>query len=165
MARKNKPVKIKRYKNSMGTGTNAVYKIKRIVPVVLGIVVLVLAGFLMGQPIMNMLAGETDTSSQSQKPSSKVETSSKVEVSSKTETTSQPIASEDESSANAQDTPLVVEKNRVYYYADAVAISTEAGLDGVVAKVKAAGATHLVFDVKNQDGTVMYISQKSSNTN
>lgn len=159
MARKNKPIKIKRYKNSMGTGTNAVYKIKRIAPVVLGVAVLVLVGFLMGKPIMNMLAGDTDTSSQSQKPSSQVETSSKVEVSSKDETTSQPVTSEDESSTNAQDTPLVVEKNRVYYYADAVSLSTETGLDGVVAKAKAAGATHLVFDVKNQDGTVMYISQ------
>ena len=159
MARKNKPVKIKRYKNSMGTGTNAVYKIKRVVPIVLGIAVLVLVGFLMGKPIMNMLAGDTEPSSQPQKPSSQVETSSKVEVSSKDETTSQPVASEDESSTNAQDTPLVVEKNRVYYYADAVSLSTESGLDGIVAKVKAAGATHLVFDVKNQDGTVMYVSQ------
>ena len=159
MARKNKPVKIKRYKNSMGTGTNAVYKIKRVIPIVLGIAVLVLVGFLMGKPIMNMLAGDTEPSSQPQKPSSQVETSSKVEVSSKDETTSQPVASEDESSTNAQDTPLVVEKNRVYYYADAVALSTESGLDGIVAKVKAAGATHLVFDVKNQDGTVMYVSQ------
>ena len=159
MARKNKPVKIKRYKNSMGTGTNAVYKIKRVIPIVLGIAVLVLVGFLMGKPIMNMLAGDTEPSSQPQKPSSQVETSSKVEVSSKDETTSQPVASEDESSTNAQDTPLVVEKNRVYYYADAVALSTESGLDGIVAKAKAAGATHLVFDVKNQDGTVMYVSQ------
>ena len=159
MARKNKPVKIKRYKNSMGTGTNAVYKIKRVVPIVLGIAVLVLVGFLMGKPIMNMLAGDTEPSSQPQKPSSQVETSSKVEVSSKDETTSQPVASEDESSTNAQDTPLVVEKNRVYYYADAVSLSTESGLDGIVAKAKAAGATHLVFDVKNQDGTVMYVSQ------
>ena len=159
MARKNKPVKIKRYKNSMGTGTNAVYKIKRVIPIVLGIAVLVLVGFLMGKPIMNMLAGDTEPSSQPQKPSSQVETSSKVEVSSKDETTSQPVASEDESSINAQDTPLVVEKSRVYYYADAVALSTESGLDGIVAKAKAAGATHLVFDVKNQDGTVMYVSQ------
>ena len=143
----------------MGTGTNAVYKIKRVIPIVLGIAVLVLVGFLMGKPIMNMLAGDTEPSSQPQKPSSQVETSSKVEVSSKDETTSQPVASEDESSTNAQDTPLVVEKNRVYYYADAVALSTESGLDGIVAKVKAAGATHLVFDVKNQDGTVMYVSQ------
>ena len=164
MARKDKPIKIKRYKNSMGTSTNATYKVKRVVPVVAGIVVIVLAGFLLGKPIMNMLSGTSEPSS---KPA---DTSSKTEVSQPQDTnqgapdnnqsvSSENISSDATSSENVTDTPLVVEKNRVYYYVDSAALSTAVGLDGVIANAKTAGATHLVFDVKNQDGTVMYLSQ------
>ena len=66
MARKNKPVKIKRYKNSMGTSTNASYKIKQIVPMVVGLVLIVVLGFLLGKPVLNFLSsvGEGDSSSQ-----------------------------------------------------------------------------------------------------
>ena len=69
MARKQRPIKIKRYKNSMGSTTNTVYKIKRIVPMIAGVVVLVLAGFLLGKPLLAMLSGGGgDSSSQPQVP-------------------------------------------------------------------------------------------------
>ena len=158
MARKDKPIKIKRYKNSMGTSTNAAYKLRRIVPVVAGVVVIVLAGFLLGKPILNMLTAEP-------KPSSKPLDTTQTEVSSQPADENQSVVPETtpeatpEPTPGAVDTPLVVGENRVYYYADSASLSTTAGFDNVVAKAKAAGATHLVFDVKNTDGTVMYVSQ------
>ena len=164
MARKDKPIKIKRYTNSMGTSTKATYKVKRIVPIVAGIVVIVLAGFLLGKPIMNMLSAPSDPSSKPADTSSKTEVSHPQDAGqtapdNSQSVSSESVSSENVSSGNATDTPLVVEKNRVYYYVDSAALSTAASLDGVIANAKTAGATHLVFDVKNQDGTVMYLSQ------
>lgn len=151
MARKDKPIKIKRYKNSMGTGTNTVYKVKRLVPVVAGILAIVLVGFLLGKPLLNMLtgAGKEDSSSQP------TDTSSQVEISSKEDTTQS--SSDVSSQPQTEDVPDV-HKTRVYFYVDTAVLSTDAGIDNVVAQMKNAGATHLVFDVKNPDGTVMYLS-------
>ncbi len=153
MARKEKPIKIKRYKNSMGTGTKTVYKLKRALPVVAGVVALVLIGFLLGKPLMEMLTGTPDSSSQPVTPASKPEVSSQQSVSSENVSSS----SEDVSS-KAEEVPIVVAKTKVYYYVDTASLSTEAEIDAVVSKMKAAGATHLVFDVKASDGTVMYTS-------
>lgn len=155
MARKERPIKIKRYKNSMGSNTNTVYKIKRIVPVAAGIVVLVLAGFLLGKPLLAMLSGGSGSSqpeSQSQQVVSE-NTASQDNVSSVESTSSQ-----ESMSSVIEVIPPVVTKTKVYYYTDTAALSTDAGVAAVIDRAKAAGATHLVFDVKNQDGTVMYIS-------
>ena len=135
----------------MGTGTNTVYKVKRLVPVVAGILAIVLVGFLLGKPLLNMLtgAGKEDSSSQPTDPSSQVEISSKEDTTqSSSDVSSQP---------QTEDVP-VVHKTRVYFYVDTAVLSTDAGIDNVVAQMKNAGATHLVFDVKNPDGTVMYLS-------
>ena len=155
MARKQKPVKIKRYKNSMGTSAVTAHKVKQLLPIVAAVLAIVLVGFLLGKPVLNMLsgAGKSDSSSSSQI----VDTSSKLEDSSVRTDISQP--SSDAQSDNPQ--PEVIQpvaKTRIYYYADTSALSTEAGIDGVIAQMKSKGATHLVFDVKNQDGNLLYTS-------
>ena len=155
MARKQKPVKIKRYKNSMGTSAVTAHKVKQLLPIVAAVLAIVLVGFLLGKPVLNMLsgAGKSDSSSSSQI----VDTSSKLEDSSVQTDVSQP--SSDAQSDNPQ--PEIVQpvtKTRIYYYADTSALSTEAGIDGVIAQMKSKGATHLVFDVKNPDGNLLYAS-------
>ena len=155
MARKQKPVKIKRYKNSMGTSAVTAHKVKQLLPIVAAVLAIVLVGFLLGKPVLNMLsgAGKSDSSSSSRI----VDTSSKLEDSSVRTDVSQP--SSDAQSDNPQ--PEVIQpvaKTRIYYYADTFALSTEAGIDGVIAQMKSKGATHLVFDVKNQDGNLLYAS-------
>ena len=155
MARKQKPVKIKRYKNSMGTSAVTAHKVKQLLPIVAAVLAIVLVGFLLGKPVLNMLsgAGKGDSSSSSQI----VDTSSKMEDSSVRTDVSQP--SSDAQSDNPQ--PEVIQpvaKTRIYYYADTSALSTEAGIDGVIAQMKSKGATHLVFDIKNQDGNLLYAS-------
>lgn len=155
MARKQKPVKIKRYKNSMGSSAVTAHKVKQLLPIVAAVLAIVLVGFLLGKPVLNMLsgAGKGDSSSSSQI----VDTSSKLEDSSVQTDVSQP--SSDVQSDNPQ--PEIVQpvaKTRIYYYADTSALSTEAGIDGVIAQMKSKGATHLVFDVKNQDGNLLYAS-------
>ena len=155
MARKQKPVKIKRYKNSMGSSAVTAHKVKQLLPIVAAVLAIVLVGFLLGKPVLNMLsgAGKSDSSSSSQI----VDASSKLEDSSVQTDVSQP--SSDAQSDNPQ--PAIVQpvaKTRIYYYADTSALSTEAGIDGVIAQMKSKGATHLVFDVKNQDGNLLYAS-------
>ena len=155
MARKQKPVKIKRYKNSMGSSAVTAHKVKQLLPIVAAVLAIVLVGFLLGKPVLNMLsgAGKSDSSSSSQI----VDTSSKLEDSSVQTDVSQP--SSDVQSDNPQ--PEIVQpvaKTRIYYYADTSALSTEAAIDGVIAQMKSKGATHLVFDVKNQDGNLLYAS-------
>ena len=157
MARKQKPVKIKRYKNSIGSSTNTVYKVKQVVPVVIGLLLVVLVGFMLGKPVLNFLsaAGGDDSSSQDISQSAQIENSSQPEDSSQ-ET---PVSSENTSSVtDTPVTPPAVAKTRVYYYAPAANLSTEAGIDAVIAQMKAKNATHLVFDVKNPDGNVHYVS-------
>ena len=155
MARKQKPVKIKRYKNSMGSSAVTTHKVRQLLPIVAAVLAIVLVGFLLGKPVLNMLsgAGKSDSSSSSQI----VDTSSKLEDSSVQTDVSQP--SSDAESDNPQ--PEVIQpvaKTRIYYYADTSALSTEAGIDGVIAQMKSKGATHLVFDIKNQDGNLLYAS-------
>ena len=155
MARKQKPVKIKRYKNSMGTSAVTAHKVKQLLPIVAAVLAIVLVGFLLGKPVLNMLsgAGKSDSSSSSQI----VDTSSKLEDSSVQTDVSQP--SSDAESDNPQ--PEVIQpvaKTRIYYYADTSSLSTEASIDGVIAQMKSKGATHLVFDIKNQDGNLLYAS-------
>ena len=164
MARNNKPVKIKRYKNSMGTQSQSVAAAKRLMPFVLGAVLVVGIGFLMGGPVINFISGigsgadSSQSSSRTQQVSQR-QTSSKPEESEKPAgTSSQPADSSEQQSSQSQDTVITVEKNRVYYYANAVSLSTEPQIDAVIKDMKAKGATHLVFDAKNADGYVHYTS-------
>ena len=134
----------------MGSSAVTAHKVKQLLPIVAAVLAIVLVGFLLGKPVLNMLsgAGKSDSSSSSQI----VDTSSKLEDSSVQTDVSQP------SSDVQSDNPQPVIKTRIYYYADTSALSTEAGIDGVIAQMKSKGATHLVFDVKNQDGNLLYAS-------
>ena len=161
MARKDKPIKIKRYKNSMGSSTTAVYKFKKLVPVIGTVLALVLVGFLLGKPLLAFLSGNSDdSSSQPDSPSSVPVVSQPAE-----DSQPQPSPSEtpDDSSQPEVSDPVIVtpetQKTKVYYYADANLLTTEGGIDSVVAQMQSKGATHLVFDLKNKDGNLLYTSQ------
>ena len=155
MARKQKPVKIKRYKNSMGTSTSSVYKIKQLIPVIGIVLALVLVGFLLGKPLLAMLSGAGDDSSSSQP-----DTSSQPVVSQPVESQPQPEPSEiPDNSENNVTVPPVIQKTKVYYYADVNLLTTENGIDSVISQMQAKNATHLVFDLKNKDGNLLYASQ------
>ncbi|MBQ3008280.1 MAG: hypothetical protein IJD80_01715, partial [Oscillospiraceae bacterium] len=156
MARNNKPVKIKRYKNSMGTSSQSIAAAKRLIPFIAGAVLVVALGFLLGKPVINFIAGiGSDDSSSQMQPSSQTTVSSEQEKENSTVTEDSSIA---EDSSVIEQTPVVIVENRVYYYVKPSALTTEGGIDAVIRQMKAKGATHLVFDAKNRDGNVHYAS-------
>ncbi len=151
MARKQKPIKIKRYKNSIGTSSSVRYRLQRIMPVVGAVLALVLVGFLLGKPLLALLSGGGDDESSSQPlgPSSQITDQSQVQP---------PVSSEADNSGEDVVVPPAVHKIRVYYYADSANLTTAAGIDAVISQMQAKGATHLVFDLKNKDGNLLYTS-------
>ena len=160
MARKQKPIKIKRYKNSMGTSTSSVYKVKQVIPVIGIVLALVLAGFLLGKPLLAMLSGAGDGDSSSQPDTSSQPVASQPVESQPVESQPQSAPSETpDSSENTVIVPPVTQKTKVYYYADTNLLTTEAGIDNVISQMQAKNATHLVFDLKNKDGNLLYASQ------
>lgn len=150
MARKQKPVKIKRYKNSIGSSAFNMHKARQLAPLVAGVLVLVLVGFLLGKPLLALLSGgdRDDSSSQSTVSSEQTEITSQPD--------SQPLPTDTPDDPVV--VPPVVQKTRVYYFADTASLTTAAGIDSVVSQMKAKGATHLVFDLKNKDGNLLYTS-------
>ena len=150
MARNPKPVKIKRYRSSMGSSAQGMAAVKRIIPFVLAAVLVVAVGFMLGKPLLNIISGGGEDSS------SQAVVSTLPEADSQQETVQQ-------SQPDSSDIPVVVpgiteSVNRVYYYASPSALSSESGIAAVIKQMKDKGATHLVFDVKNPDGYVHYIS-------
>lgn len=154
MARKQKPIKIKRYKNNMGSSAVTRHRLMSALPLVAGILALVLVGFLLGKPLLALLSGGEDSSSQPMAPSSQITSSQNKEDNSQP-----PVSSEAENSGEAVVVPPAVTKTKKYFYTDAVNLTTEAGIDSVISQMKAKGATHLVFDAKNKDGNLLYTSQ------
>lgn len=150
MARKQKPVKIKRYKNSIGSSAFSMHKARQLAPLVAGVLVLVLVGFLLGKPLLALLSGngKDDSSSQS------TVSSEQTEITSQPDLQPSPTGNPDDPVV----VPPVVPKTRVYYFADTASLTTAAGIDSVVSQMKAKGATHLVFDLKNKDGNLLYTS-------
>ncbi len=157
MAKNIKPVKIKRHKNSMGSSTRSKAAARKIISLVLAAVLVVAVGFMLGKPLLNLIsAGGKDPSSQTVVPSRTP--------------ASQPQENPENTDRSLPDssdqTPVIIpeiteSKIRVYYYADASALSTESGIASVVQKMKEKGATHLVFDAKNPDGYVNYASSNA----
>lgn len=149
MARKQKPVKIKRYKNSIGSSAVNLHKARQLAPLIAGVLVLVLVGFLLGKPLLGLLSGEKGDDSSSQPGNS-----------SQTENVSQP--EKQPLPTERPDAPVVVppavQKTRIYYFADTASLTTAAGMDSVISRMQAKGATHLVFDLKNKDGNLLYAS-------
>lgn len=154
MARNPKPVKIKRYRNSMGSSAQGVAAVKRLIPFILAAVLVVALGFMLGKPLLGLISGGGDDSSSQTVVSSQPE---QPESSSQQENTDRSLP--DSSDSTPAVLPGITEvQTRVYYYADASALTTESGVASVIRKMKEKGATHLVFDAKNPDGYVHYAS-------
>ena len=156
MSKKQKPVKIKRHKNYMSQGSNVSFTVKRFLPMIVGVLLIVGIGFLLGKPVLNFLQNvnsDKDTSSDTGNSSSQIESSSQIdsETSSEisSETSSQPV--------------VVVPENKVegrkYFYVRTAELSSPEKIDAVIEKMISKGATHCVFDLKNEDGTILYDTQ------
>ena len=144
----------------MGTSTSSVYKVKQVIPVIGIVLALVLAGFLLGKPLLAMLSGAGDGDSSSQPDTSSQPVASQPVESQPVESQPQSAPSETpDSSENTVIVPPVTQKTKVYYYADTNLLTTEAGIDNVISQMQAKNATHLVFDLKNKDGNLLYASQ------
>ena len=156
MARKDKPIKIKRYKNSMGGSTKTKFALRRFIPFVLAAVLVVAMGFFLGKPILNFISG---IGNREEKPEPS-QTVTDVQPTREPEATPVPVQPTARPTAQPTSEPVVPETvtDKKYFYANTAAMTNEAGLASVIAKAKAAGATHLVFDVKNADGYLHYTS-------
>ncbi|MEG1782227.1 MAG: putative glycoside hydrolase [Oscillospiraceae bacterium] len=151
MAKNSKPVKIKRYKNSMGTNTQAVLLIKNIVFALVIAVIIIGVGYFFGKPVMNFIAGvgdkNKDNSTASSPSNSEVQSASKP-----------PENSGDNSYDEGADNPVIGVKNRIYYFADNSLLTTQEGIMSVIKDMRSKGANHCVFTLKNEDGNVLYNS-------
>lgn len=157
MGKKSKPVKIKRYKNSMGKSGVASAKVKKVVALLVCAVLIVGMGYFLGRPVINFLSniGKGGNSS------SQTDVSSTVNASQSLPSNSSVVSSTVNSADDSQDigqTPIVV-KNRVYYYAPANMLTGESGIDNVIKQMKDKGASYCVFDLKNTSGYVLFNSE------
>lgn len=152
MARNPRPVKIKRHKNSMGSSAQGIAAVKRVLPFILAAVLVVALGFMLGKPLLNFISGAGNEESSSQDTViSRPDTSLPQE-------TDDELLQDSSDSAQTVTPPVTETKTRIYYYTDVSALSTENGINTVIANMKNKGATHLVFDAKNPDGNVHYTS-------
>ncbi len=151
MARKNKPVKIKRYKNSMGTNTRTVAAAKRLLAIAGAGLVLVGAGFLLGKPVINFLSGAGREKPQ---PTMSPQVTQQPPV-----ITPLPDIDTQPTHIPQEIPPVVQSKNRTYLFVTPLAVSSPDDIDNVIRQMKDKGATHLVLDVKNKDGNLHYKSR------
>lgn len=136
----------------MGSSTQSMAAVKRILPFILAALLVVALGFMLGKPLLNLISGAGNEESSSQdtvisQPDSSLPQDTDQEQLPDSSDSTQPVAP-----------PVAETKTRIYYYADVSAISTENGINTVIAAMKNKGATHLVFDAKNPDGNVHYTS-------
>ena len=142
----------------MGTSSQSVAAAKRLIPFVLAAVLVVAMGFFLGKPVLNFISGIGKDDPESQVVSSQPqETPAPEQTPAPTpqQSTQQPDSSEE---IQQPAVPPVAETDKTYYYVNTANIANEAGLSAAIAAAKNAGATHLVFDVKNRDGYLHYAS-------
>lgn len=154
MPRRERPVKIKRYKNRNNRNMVLERRLKQYGAILALLLVVVGAGYFLGRPLVRMLANRPKT----EKPQS----SQAVENSTdNTAVDSEAMDTEKEETDVTQEGTIlpIPAKNRVYYKSDAVALTTEQGMDTQIAAAKRAGATCFVIDLKDDKGNVLYPSQ------
>ncbi len=167
MARNDKPVKIKRYKNTMGGKTQSVAAAKRFIPFIAAGVLLIVLGFVLGKPVINFITGRGGSTQVEGSLPGDTHRGEELQPAAKPTKAPKPTK-QPEATPQPQEIlptqqpatpPVQVAANSVYYYVNASALTTEAGIDNVISQMKSKGATHLVFDAKNRDGNVHYNSQ------
>lgn len=155
MGRKSRPVKIKRYKNSMGKKGISSEKAKKIILLLLCAVLIVGMGYFLGRPVVSFLSniGKSGGSSSQITASSENISQSVPNSSSISSFVSSSQISDDSMQSN------VAVKNRVYYYVSANMLSSETGIDNVIKQMKDKGANYCVFDLKDSSGYVLFNSE------
>lgn len=148
MPRKERPVKIKRYKRGARASVRRAETLKKVAVLRLVALLIIGAGILLGKPLVKLLTREKPDPSQdpSSAPSQTVSAGEREEN------------SQDES--NGPEEPGapagVAVKNRIYYYATVEELSSRRGIDSTVDRAAALGANCLIFDVKTKDGYVTF---------
>lgn len=135
----------------MGSSAQSVAALKRILPFILAGLLVLVVGFMLGKPLLNLISGSGDDSSSPEIVVSQPDSSTTEENTGDTQPGSSEIV-------QPVIPPVTETKNRIYYYTDVSALTTESGIEAVIRTMKNAGATHLVFDAKNADGYVHYAS-------
>jgi hypothetical protein len=149
MPKKEKPVKIKRYKNQSSKRAVYVQNIKKVLAAILILLLLVCLGFLLAKAIGHIAgSGKKD----------KVDSASPVASGENSQTEVIP-QSENIENENNEMPPRPKEQCHVYYYAKPDALSTKLAIDETVKRARSQGADSLVFDAKDNDGYVHYNSK------
>ena len=152
MARKEKPVKIIRYKTNRRGNRVKNDRIYKILALIGAAAAIVAVGFLRTKFVLNRV--ENNKNKPNSAPAGAVE-STVWDTSSET-----PVSEIVRSSSDGGDpSQAVVAKARVYYYSAASKLTGEAGIDAEIGKAKALGANCLVFDAKDSNGNILYNSE------
>lgn len=144
MPRKERPVKIKRYKRGARASVQRAETLKKIAVLRVIALLIIGAGILLGKPLAKLLTREKPSSSSTDdlQPASRQIVSSEEEI----------PASENEGSAP----PVIAVKNRIYYYATVEELSSHRQIDSMLDKARSMGANCLVFDAKTRDGLITW---------
>ncbi len=152
MAKKQKAVKIKRYKNTMTSSKGKKTKniLKNIFAALISVVVLVGIGFLISGPILNFLDGSS---------SNQIESNSSENQTNENQNT-QNTENTQETVPEATTIPTITQvENKVYYNANVNQLTDEDTLASLVDILKAKGITHCLVPVKDSQGYVYYDSE------
>ncbi len=153
MAKKQKAVKIKRYKNSMNPskGKNTSSFIKKSVASLAIIGVLVGVGFFISEPFMNFLDDMGNSAPSANSQAITEATSSETEVASQTS---------ENTTDNELSTPVITQiDNKVYYNANVNELVDEDTLASLIDVLKAKNITHCIIPIKDSQGYVYYDSE------
>lgn len=141
-----RPVKIKRYRNSVGGHNDFVMALRKYLPPILGALLLIALGFLVGKPIINLISGLGDSSSRPQGTSS---------VSEEAIVPGSVSSQERGRESGSRETGA----KRIYYYSEPTRLDSESEIDATIKAAVEAGANRLVFNVKDRDGYLLYPSK------
>ncbi len=149
MAKKQKAMKIKRYKNTMSAskGKKAKNVFKNIFAALIAVVVLVGIGFLISGPILNFLDA-----------AGSIEIQDNENQTNETENANNQATNE-EVTPEATTIPTIKEvTNKVYYNANVNQLTNEDTLASLIDILKAKDITHCIVPVKDSQGFVYYDS-------
>ncbi len=154
MAKKEKAIKIKRYKNSMNSSKSTKVKsvLKKGLAGALLIALIVGAGYFIGRPVVNFIVniGENENNS-----SITEENTNNENNNDETQTTQNT-----ENLDNEEEAITITEvDNKVYYNANINELSSEDAILSLVDTLKAKGVTHCIVPIKDANGYVYFDSE------
>lgn len=167
MAKKEKPIKIKRHKNVMSKGVGST--LKSIFTMALGIVLVIAIGFMLGKPVLSFFenindkANSIQSSEDSSQPTSEDIDNENTTDEGNSEPTDESQTQEGEDTGeNDNILPDITDDetlSKKYFYTSSNGLTTSEQIDSEIKTAKEKGATHFVFDLKNADGKILYATE------